>query len=83
MLLEGVPYLRNHDTFLAAFLKNGANGELFVIAKSGKPMVTVSVSMPPHDPVKRIGFLKGGIVVQVDVDAMGGDEMQAMFHGAK
>ncbi len=70
-------------THLSRLIEKAAKGEPFVIAKSGKPMVTVSAYTPPPDPAQRVGFLKGRLEVPEDFDAMGREEIQAMFEGAK
>ena len=70
-------------TQLSRLIVQAVNGEPFVIAKSGKPMVTVSAYTPPPDPAKRIGFLRGRLEVPEDFDAMGREEVQAMFEDAE
>ncbi|MDR2695805.1 MAG: type II toxin-antitoxin system prevent-host-death family antitoxin [Deltaproteobacteria bacterium] len=69
-------------TKLSSLIQKAVQGEAFVIAKSGKPMVKVSAYAPPPDPAKRLGFLKGRIEVPKDFDAMGREAIQAMFAGA-
>lgn len=68
-------------TNLSRLIEQAVKGESFVIAKSGKPMVTVSAYAPPPDPAKRVGFLKGRLEVPDDFDSMGGEEIRAMFEG--
>ena len=70
-------------THLSKLLEQAVAGESFVIAKSGKPMVTVSAFTPPPDPAKRLGFLKGRLEVPKDFDAIGEQEILAWFNGAK
>ena len=70
-------------TNLSKLIEMAVQGEPFIIAKSGKPMVTVSAYAPPPDPAARIGFLKGMVRVPDDFDAMGKEEIQAMFEGAE
>ena len=70
-------------TKLSKLIKKAVHGEPFVIAKSGKPMVTVSAYTPPPDPAKRLGFLKGNLEIPEDFDAMGKEAIQAMFEGAE
>ena len=70
-------------THLSRLIARAVKGESFVIAKSGKPMVTVSAYTPPPDPAKRLGFLKGTLEVPADFDSMGKEEIQAMFAGAE
>ncbi|MDR1966867.1 MAG: type II toxin-antitoxin system Phd/YefM family antitoxin [Synergistaceae bacterium] len=54
-------------------------GEPFIIAKSGKPMVTVSPFSITPDPEGRVGFLKGMMEIPDDFDSMGKEEIQTMF----
>jgi prevent-host-death family protein len=70
-------------TNLSKLIEKAVHGEPFVIAKSGKPMVTVSAYTPPPDPAKRLGFLKGRLEVPADFDSMGNAEIQALFVGAE
>jgi len=74
-----------HDakTHLSRLIEQAVHGEPFVIAKSGKPMVTVSAYTPPPDPARRVGFLKDRMEVPEDFDTMGREEIQAMFEGAE
>ncbi len=64
-------------THLSRLLEGVANGESFVIAKSGKPLakVTPILSKPPQ----RIGFLKGKVSVPDDFDTMFAEEIRSMF----
>lgn len=57
-------------------------GEPFIIAKAGKPQVTVTPykAQAPTPPC-RIGFLKGAIKVPADFDTMGADEIAGLFEG--
>ncbi|MCL1890053.1 MAG: type II toxin-antitoxin system prevent-host-death family antitoxin [Desulfovibrionaceae bacterium] len=70
-------------TNLSKLIEKAVYGESFVIAKSGKPMVTVTAYAPPPDPAGRIGFLKGRLEVPADFDSMGNAEIQAMFAGVE
>jgi len=70
-------------TNLSKLIERAVQGESFVIAKSGKPVVTVSAYAPPPDPARRQGFLKGRVEVPEDFDSMGREEIQAMFEGAR
>lgn len=71
-------------TNLSRLVDDAVNkGESFVIAKAGKPMVTVRAYAPPPKQAKRIGFLKGMITVPDDFDSMGKDEIRAMFEGGE
>jgi antitoxin (DNA-binding transcriptional repressor) of toxin-antitoxin stability system len=70
-------------TNLSRLIEQAVNGEPFIIAKSGKPMVTVSAYLPPPDPARRSGFLKGMLEVPEDFDTMGSGEIWAMFADAE
>jgi len=70
-------------TNLSRLIDRAVHGESFVIAKAGKPMVTVTAYAPPFDPAGRLGFLKGGLEVPADFDSMGKAEIQAMFAGTE
>ena len=67
-------------THLSALVEKAVAGEPFIIAKSGKPLVTVSAYVPPKTP-PRIGFLKGQISIPDDFNKMGSKEIQNMFDG--
>lgn len=70
-------------TNLSKLVEQAVQGMPFIIAKSGKPMVTVSAYTPPPNPASRVGFLKGMLSVPDDFDALGRDEIRAMFEGAE
>ena len=63
---------------LSRLVDRAANGEVFVIAKAGKPLVRVSALEAPAQ-LKRLGFLKGEIEVPDDFDRMGEPEIAARF----
>ena len=68
-------------TKLSALIERAAAGEPFIIAKAGRPFVTVS----PYKAaglLPRIGFMKGQISVPDDLDRMGEKEIVAMFDGS-
>jgi antitoxin (DNA-binding transcriptional repressor) of toxin-antitoxin stability system len=66
-------------THLSSLVKKASLGEAFVIAISGKPMVTVVPYSAPAGSRKRIGFLRGQGRVPEDFDAMGAPEIEALF----
>lgn len=74
-----------HDakTNLSRLIEQAVNGQPFVIAKAGKPMVTVKAYMPAPDPARRSGFLQGMIEVPDDFDSMGADEIESLFEGER
>jgi prevent-host-death family protein len=70
-------------TQLSKLVEEASNGESFVIAKAGKPMVKVtSLGAPTGGQIKRLGFLAGQISVPDDFDEMGQKEIEGMFGGA-
>lgn len=56
--------IRDAEAQLDEFVERAARGEVFVIAKDGKPLV----KMMRVDPPPRLGFLKGEIQVPDDFD---------------
>lgn len=67
-------------THLSRLLEQVVNGEPFIIAKAGKPMVkVVSLSAPDARQVKRLGFMSSQMSVPDDFDQMGQDEIADMF----
>ncbi len=69
-------------THLSRLIEDAANGEPFIIAKAGKPLVKVSAVDAPRK-LQRLGMLAGsGMSVPDDFDRLDQDEIVAMFHGA-
>ncbi len=58
-----------------------ADGEPFIIARSGKPLVKVVSLDAPTAGVRRTGFLQG-ISVPTDFDRMGAKEVEETFEGS-
>ena len=65
-------------TQISKLVDRAANGEPFVIAKAGKPLVKVVALDAPAAP-RRLGFLAGEIAVPDDFDRMGEAEIAAQF----
>ena len=67
-------------THLSRLVDEAANGEPFVIAKAGKPLVKV---IPLDAPVglerRRLGFMTGELDVPDDFDRMGQEEIERIF----
>jgi prevent-host-death family protein len=64
-------------THLSRLLEGVAQGESFVIAKSGKPVAKV---IPILDkPPQRIGFMEGQFKVPGDFDTMCAEDIRSMF----
>jgi len=73
-----------HDakTQLSRLVEQAANGDSFVIAKAGKPMVKViALNAPEPGSIKRRGFMTGEILVPDDFDRMGESEIEQLFCG--
>jgi prevent-host-death family protein len=67
-------------THLSRLVDQAANGEPFVIAKAGKPLVkVVALNAPDAGQVKRLGFLEGQIEVPDDFNTMGSKEIERLF----
>jgi prevent-host-death family protein len=67
-------------THLSRLIERAVNGESFIIARNGKPLVKVSAIEPPVvEPPKRLGFLEGQMAVPDDFDTMGQTEIAALF----
>jgi prevent-host-death family protein len=67
-------------THLSRLVDQAANGEPFVIAKAGKPLVkVVPLNAPDAGQVKRLGFLKGQIEVPDDFNTMGNKDIEQLF----
>ena len=57
-------------------------GEPFVIAKAGKPLVKVmALNAPEAGQQRRLGFMAGQIAVPDDFDRMGEAEIERLFGG--
>ena len=66
-------------THLSALVEKAAEGEAFIIAKAGKPMVKVIPCVSNDSTQKRIGFLKGQAEIPADFDKMGQNEIAETF----
>lgn len=67
-------------THLSRLIEKAANGEPFIIAKAGKPMVTVTAITPPK-LMSRLGFMDGMYTVPDDFKTMGQEEIIRLFEG--
>jgi prevent-host-death family protein len=66
-------------THLSRLLVGVAQGESFVIAKSGKPVAKVIPFL--EKAPQRIGFMEGQFQVPDDFDTMFAEEIAEMFEG--
>jgi prevent-host-death family protein len=67
-------------THLSRLVDKAVNGESFVIAKSGTPLVKVTAIDTPKS-VTRLGFMSGEIVIPSDFDRMGDKQIERLFNG--
>ena len=71
-----------HDakTQLSRLVEQAAQGEAFIIAKAGKPMVKV-IPLGPAEAgtAGRLGFMADEFSVPDDFDQMGGSEIEGLF----
>ena len=67
-------------THLSRLVNAAAKGELFIIAKAGKPLVKVVPIDAPAAP-RRLGFMRGQFTVPDDFDTMDQEEIEKMFYG--
>jgi prevent-host-death family protein len=71
-------------THLSKLVEQAAQGESFIIAKAGKPMVKViALDAPVEKKLQRLGFMAGKISLPDDFDTMGQAEIEKMFYGKK
>lgn len=69
-------------THLSRLVEQAAQGETFIIAKAGRPMVKViALTAPDATQTKRIGFMAGEIDVPDDFDTMGAADIEHLFGG--
>lgn len=69
-------------THLSKLVAKATEGEGFIIAKSGKPLVkVVPLDCPDPSAKKRIGFMAGQFEVPDDFNEMGRDEIERLFGG--
>ena len=75
-----------HDakTKLSKLVELAAQGESFIIAKAGKPMVkVVPLGKAETGTATRLGFMAGEFSVPDDFDQMGSGEIKSLFAGRK
>ncbi|HEY5056950.1 MAG TPA: type II toxin-antitoxin system prevent-host-death family antitoxin [Acidobacteriaceae bacterium] len=79
-----LPTVNIHEakTHLSRLVEKAANGEPFIIAKAGKPMVRVTAidALPPAKQ-RRIGFGMGMSRIPKDIKKPFEKEIEEMFYG--
>ena len=74
--------LPDAQAHLAELVDKAVDGESFIIARGGKPLVKViAIESAELDGRRRIGFMKGHFRVPDDFDSMGADEIADLFEG--
>ena len=67
-------------THLSRLVNQAADGEPFIIARSGKPIVKVMpLDAATAGAAQRVGFLDGKIRVPEDFNQMGANEVERLF----
>lgn len=70
-------------TNLSRLIALAGQGQPFVIAKAGKPLVVVNaIEDVVSAPRQRLGFMRGSFLVPDDFDRMGENDMARLFAGA-
>ena len=67
---------------LSKLVRAAVDGEPFIIARAGKPLVRVTSVETTSASPRRTGFMPG-ISVPPDFDSMGADEIESMFAGRR
>ena len=71
-------------TQLSRLVADAADGEPFIIARAGKPLVkVVAVDAPAVSATSRLGFMQGQFTIPEDFDRIGAAEIEAMFDGGE
>jgi len=67
-------------TQLSRLIDQAVQGESFIIAKAGKPLVKVTrLDTPLAGQIRRLGFMEGQITVPDDFDSIGVKEIELLF----
>ncbi len=67
-------------THLSRLVEQAAQGQSFIIAKAGKPLVkVVTLNTPEASAASRIGFMADQIKVPDDFDRMADTEIAQLF----
>ena len=74
--------IREAKTHLSRLVDAAADGEPFVIARAGRPLVKVTAVAAPASGGRRLGFLAGQISVPPDFDRFGSAEIARRFEGS-
>ncbi|MBK6868301.1 MAG: type II toxin-antitoxin system Phd/YefM family antitoxin [Burkholderiales bacterium] len=79
--METTVNIHEAKTHLSRLVERAAQGESFIIAKAGKPMVRVVPLQPvPARQPQRLGFMRGMGQVPDDFDTLDAKEIEDMFY---
>ena len=68
-------------TNLSRLVAEAAEGEPFVIARDGKPLVkVVAADALPAKTARRLGFIEGRVTIPEDFDRIGAAEIERTFN---
>ena len=70
-------------THLSRLIEQAVQGEPFIIAKAGRPLVKVTAVDAATAEGQRLGFMAGQISIPEDFDTMGSTEIHSLFGGEK
>ncbi|MYH50941.1 MAG: type II toxin-antitoxin system Phd/YefM family antitoxin [Gammaproteobacteria bacterium] len=69
-------------THLSRLVREAVEGEPFIIARAGNPLVKVTAVEDNEDgATRRLGFLAGHVTLPPDFDRMGRKQIEASFEG--
>lgn len=69
-------------THLSRLVEDAALGNVFIIAKAGKPMVKVSpLAVDENQKILKLGFMSGEIMVPDDFDTLESGVLSDLFEG--
>ncbi|MBL0168012.1 MAG: type II toxin-antitoxin system prevent-host-death family antitoxin [Propionivibrio sp.] len=67
-------------TQLSRLIEQAVQGDSFIIARAGKPLVKVTrLDAPTSGQARRLGFMAGQISVPEDFDRIGSEEIEGFF----
>jgi prevent-host-death family protein len=67
-------------THLSKLIDEAVQGEPFIIAKAGKPLVKVmALTVPTGKRIRRLGFMIGQLTIPKDFDRIGSQEIEKLF----
>lgn len=67
-------------TQLSRLIEQAVQGDSFIIARAGKPLVKVTrLDAPTTGQARRLGFMAGPISVPDDFDRIGSEEIEGLF----